>query len=53
MNNVSVLYLGMYGLESVCSLFNDVFSISDCIASNERMMVNNELERMRKEAVVA
>jgi hypothetical protein len=27
--------------------------ISDYIASNERMIVNNELERMWKEAVVA
>jgi hypothetical protein len=37
----------------VYSLFNDVFSISDYIASNERMIVNNELGRMWKEAVVA
>jgi hypothetical protein len=33
-------------------LCNDVFSSSDYIASNERMLVNNELERMWKEAVV-
>jgi hypothetical protein len=37
----------------IYSLFNEAFSISDYIASNERMIVNNELERMRKEAVVA
>jgi hypothetical protein len=35
------------------SLFNDAVSISDYIASNERMIVNNELERMWKETVVA
>jgi hypothetical protein len=34
------------------SLFNDAFSILDYISSNERMIVNNELERMWKEAVV-
>jgi hypothetical protein len=34
-------------------LFNDAFSISDYIASNEGMIVTNELERMCKEAVVA
>jgi hypothetical protein len=37
----------------IYNLFNDAFSISDYIASNERMIVNNELERMWKEAVVA
>jgi hypothetical protein len=37
----------------IYSLFNDNFSISDYIASNEKMIVNNELERMWKEAVVA
>jgi xanthine dehydrogenase iron-sulfur cluster and FAD-binding subunit A len=39
----------------IYSLFNDAFSISDYRASNERMRmtVNNELERMWKEAVVA
>jgi hypothetical protein len=26
-----------------CSLFNDAFSISDYIASDKRMIVNNEL----------
>jgi hypothetical protein len=35
------------------SLFNDAFSNSDYIASNEGTKVNNELVRMRKEAVVA
>jgi hypothetical protein len=30
----------------IYSLFNDAFSISNYIASNERMIVNNELERM-------
>jgi hypothetical protein len=37
----------------IYSLFNDTFSKSDYIASNERMIVNNELERKWKEAVVA
>jgi hypothetical protein len=41
------IYLFIY------SLFNDAFSISDYIASNKRMIVNNELERMWKETVVA
>jgi hypothetical protein len=36
----------------IYSLFNYAFSISDCTVSNERMIVNNELERMWKEAVV-
>jgi hypothetical protein len=37
----------------VCSLFNDAFSSADYIASNKRMIVNNELENIWKEAVVA
>jgi hypothetical protein len=37
----------------IYSLFNDALSISDNIASNERLIVNNELERKWKEAVVA
>jgi hypothetical protein len=37
----------------IYSLFNDAFSISDYITSNERMIVNNELERMWNEVVVA
>jgi hypothetical protein len=37
----------------IYSLFNDAFIISDYIVSNERMIVNNELERMWKEAAVA
>jgi hypothetical protein len=39
----------------IYSLFNDAFSSSDYTASNERMrmIVNNELERMWKEAVLA
>jgi hypothetical protein len=37
----------------ICSLFNDAFSISDFTASNERLIVSNELGRMWKEAVVA
>jgi hypothetical protein len=37
----------------ICSLFNDTFSSSDYIVSNERTILNNELERMWKEAVVA
>jgi hypothetical protein len=41
------IYLFLY------SLFNDAFIISDYTASNERMIANNELERMWKEAAVA
>jgi hypothetical protein len=39
----------------IYSLFNDAFSVSDYTVSNERMrmIVNNELERMWKEAVMA
>jgi hypothetical protein len=37
----------------IYNLFNDAFSSTDYILSNERMTVNNELERMWKEAVVA
>jgi hypothetical protein len=39
----------------LCGLFDEVFSISDCnpIASNGmKVLRNNELIRMRKEAVV-
>jgi hypothetical protein len=36
----------------VYSLFNNAFSISDYIVSNERMRVNNELERMWKEGTI-
>jgi hypothetical protein len=38
---------------AVDSLFNDVLSSSDYIMSNERMKVNNELERIWTEVVVA
>jgi hypothetical protein len=34
----------------VCNLFNDAVSVSDCITSNEWMVVNSELERTQKEA---
>jgi hypothetical protein len=37
----------------IYSFFNDAFSISDSTASNERMIVINELKRLWKEAVVA
>jgi hypothetical protein len=37
----------------IYSLFNDAFSSSDYVTSNERIIVNNELERMWKEAVMA
>jgi hypothetical protein len=36
-----------------CSLFNDAFSVTQIIASNERTPVNDKLEKMWKEAVVA
>lgn len=32
----------------IYSLYNDSFSFSDNTASNERMLLNNELERMQK-----
>jgi hypothetical protein len=46
-----IVFLSLF----IYSLFNDAFSISNYTASNERMrmIVNNELERMWKEAVVA
>jgi hypothetical protein len=34
-------------------LFNDAVSSSDCITSNDKMIVSNELGRIRKEAAVA
>jgi hypothetical protein len=37
----------------ICSLFNNACSSSDYIASNERMIVNYELEMTLKEAAVA
>jgi hypothetical protein len=37
----------------VCGLFNDAVNRSDYIASNDRMVLFNELERMWKEVVVA
>jgi hypothetical protein len=40
-------YLSFY------SLFSCVFSVSGYVVSNKRMIVNNELERMWKEAVMA
>lgn len=36
---------------SLCSLFNDAFNISYCVASKDEML--NEMERIWKEAVVA
>jgi hypothetical protein len=41
------IYLFIYGL------FNDAISSSDYIASNNRMVLNNELEWIWKEAAVA
>jgi hypothetical protein len=43
----------LYNYLFIYSLFKNAFSSSDYIASNERIMVNNELERMWKEAVIA
>jgi hypothetical protein len=37
---------------NIYSLFNDAFSSSDYIASDERMIGNNESESMWKEVVV-
>jgi hypothetical protein len=45
-----MIYIHTY---TVFSLFNDALSISYYIASNDRMTVNNEVERMGQEAVVA
>jgi hypothetical protein len=52
-NPCSILSLKTFALLFTYNLFNAAFNISDYIASNERMIVNNELERMWKEAVVA
>jgi hypothetical protein len=41
-----------YGL-FIYSLLNDFVSSSDYIESNKRIIVNNEMERIWKEAVVA
>lgn len=47
--------ISQFSYTFIYSLLNYVFSISDCIASNEKMrnIVKSELERMLKEAVVA
>jgi hypothetical protein len=37
----------------ICSLFNDAANNSYYVALNDRIVVNNELERIWKEAVVA
>jgi hypothetical protein len=36
-----------------CGLFHDAFSSSYCVASGDRMFDEYELDRIRKEAVVA
>jgi hypothetical protein len=46
-NRFNYIYLFFY------DVFNNAFSNLDYIESNGRMIVNNELERMRKEAAVA
>ena len=37
----------------ICSLFNDYVSNSNCVMSEDYMVVNNKWERMWKEAVMA
>jgi hypothetical protein len=37
----------------ICGFSNDDANSSDYVALNDRMIVRNELERMKKEAVVA
>jgi hypothetical protein len=37
----------------LCGFFNDTASNPNCVALNDGMVVNNELERMWKEAVIA
>jgi hypothetical protein len=44
---ISGIFLFIYGL------FNGTFSILGCIASNERMIVNNGFETIWKEVVMA
>jgi hypothetical protein len=38
---------------SYCGLFNDAFNRSDYTGPNGRTMINKEMEKNRKEAVVA
>jgi hypothetical protein len=42
----------MFNYLFICGLFNDTVSSSDYIASNDRVITNNEQERIWKEAVV-
>jgi hypothetical protein len=37
----------------ICGVFYDAVSISDSITSNDKIMVNNEFEKIWKEAVMA
>jgi hypothetical protein len=47
LQSLIIIFLFIY------SLFNNACSSSDYIALNERMVMNNELERMQKEVVMA
>jgi hypothetical protein len=59
--NVSPSYCDFYFIvrsfihSFICNLFNGCVGYTDCrlIASNDWMIVNNELERIRKEAAIA
>jgi hypothetical protein len=46
-------YLFIYLFICIDGLFKTDISSSDCIASNGMIIVNNQLEMMEKEAVVA
>jgi hypothetical protein len=37
----------------ICGLFNDAVSSSDTVASGDKVIMNDELERTGKEVVVA
>jgi hypothetical protein len=45
-----ILKMDCWFLFAYC-LFNDALGSSDCIASNNRWLKNNEFERLAKEAV--
>jgi hypothetical protein len=45
------IYFGLFCL-FVCILFKDTINLSDCIASNEYIVANNELEMICKKPVI-
>jgi hypothetical protein len=37
----------------ICVLLDKAVNSSDCVASNNKLIINNKLERIRKEAIIA